>query len=683
MATRYNKTLADYLVIAISPALIMTLVGSLVFFLLEVFYQGNFTARLYYFLTLFIFAAVLISRIAIEEGQERATLFGLPLAAAILTAISRFVQFHGSLESLSFVINSGLIALIWWCAHKLTWDCTMIDESEPSSGEGLLDAAGLGRGAKSAAAGDVQTDPARDAGGLQPGLARHGNHRRDRRSKPHAPGVWIVYFSLAALPLFGLGQLAIPAADAPRRRYAFCLLAVYVASGLGLLVTTSLLGLRRYLRQRQLPMPMYMANIWIALGCALIFLVMGLALFVPRPSAEYAISKLPAVMGSPDQKPSKHGMGRDGVKGNQGRPVLDKNKGKVAADGGDARQPGETPPDKPAGEKTSGNKSGSDKSGSDKPGSDKSGSDKSGSDKSGSDKSGSDKSGSDKSGSDKSDGDKPSKDKPAESGPSNEKARQQPRGDTKEPSSSGGPKSESPPRQPPAQGSKNDRTHDTQNQGTKSDPIQQPPESNDADSGTSTAENRAENDTPELTPPAATEVAPRFDSLLPFLQLLFYAVVIGIAVFWAWRQRAKILAALRGMLAELRLLWERLFGGRKKASKAATAGASGPPPPRSFADFADPFSTGMAERVPADQLVQYIFAAVEAWALEGGFPREPEQTPHEFAGSIGQRAESLRLSTLRLADLYCEAAYAPGRLQLASRRPLEELWRGLLLNSLS
>ena len=70
MSTRYDKTLADYLVIAVSPALIMALIGSLVFFLLEVFYQGNFDGRLHYILTLFIFAAVLIGRISIEEGIE-------------------------------------------------------------------------------------------------------------------------------------------------------------------------------------------------------------------------------------------------------------------------------------------------------------------------------------------------------------------------------------------------------------------------------------------------------------------------------------------------------------------------------------------------------------------------------------------------------------------------------------
>ena len=145
MSRRYDKTLADYLVIAVSPALIMALIGALVFFLLEVFYQGNYVARLHYILTWFILATVLIARIAIEEGSERAALFSLPLAVATLVAINRYVEFHGNVPgSLNMVINVALMGLIWWCAHKLTWDCTMIDRPAAGSGQGLLDATGLG-----------------------------------------------------------------------------------------------------------------------------------------------------------------------------------------------------------------------------------------------------------------------------------------------------------------------------------------------------------------------------------------------------------------------------------------------------------------------------------------------------------------------------------------------------------
>ena len=53
-----TETLADYLVVAICPALIMLLVGSLMYFLVEVFYQGEFKARLLWVMAMFVMAIV-------------------------------------------------------------------------------------------------------------------------------------------------------------------------------------------------------------------------------------------------------------------------------------------------------------------------------------------------------------------------------------------------------------------------------------------------------------------------------------------------------------------------------------------------------------------------------------------------------------------------------------------------
>ncbi len=238
---RLNKTLIDYLIIAISPALIMTLVGSLVFFLLDVFYKGNFAGRLNVIFALFVFAAVLVARISIEESRERAMLFAAPLAIVTLLAIMRFVQFQGALQAFSFFINIGLIAIVWWSANQLTWDCTMIDEDAEDSGEGLLEAVGLDQPGKAALEKEIAPvalspsppDPL-PKGARSLGDASKAWWRRflDRRRRPHAPGLWVVYFSLAALPLFGIGQFFIPASDQENRQYAFQLLCIYTASGL-------------------------------------------------------------------------------------------------------------------------------------------------------------------------------------------------------------------------------------------------------------------------------------------------------------------------------------------------------------------------------------------------------------------------------------------------------------------
>ncbi len=135
---RREKTLADYVVIAISPVLIMTLVGSLAFFLLELSYQGQYEIRLKWILFWFVLASVLVARIAIEQGKEHASLFGFALIAVVGFAAIRLVD--------AFLLAWLLLAISWWCTWKLTWDCTLIDDREDASGEGLLQAAGFSAG---------------------------------------------------------------------------------------------------------------------------------------------------------------------------------------------------------------------------------------------------------------------------------------------------------------------------------------------------------------------------------------------------------------------------------------------------------------------------------------------------------------------------------------------------------
>src|SRR6266702_2945653 len=89
---RLEMTPIDYVVIALSPALIMALVGSLCLFLLEIGYRGPYGGRLVWIMCWFVFAIVLIARISIEEGKEKALLYGLALSGAVAVAMLRFVD---------------------------------------------------------------------------------------------------------------------------------------------------------------------------------------------------------------------------------------------------------------------------------------------------------------------------------------------------------------------------------------------------------------------------------------------------------------------------------------------------------------------------------------------------------------------------------------------------------------
>src|SRR4030088_3323736 len=90
--SRREKTLADYVVIALSPALIMTLVGSLAFFLLAVAYRGQFEERVQWVMFWFVMGAVLVARIAIEQEREQANLLGWILAGLTALFVYKFVE---------------------------------------------------------------------------------------------------------------------------------------------------------------------------------------------------------------------------------------------------------------------------------------------------------------------------------------------------------------------------------------------------------------------------------------------------------------------------------------------------------------------------------------------------------------------------------------------------------------
>jgi hypothetical protein len=264
-----TKTLADYMVIGISPMLIMLLVGSLSFFLIQVFYRGEAVGSVRWVVFWFVMAVVLVSRIGIEQGTSQAAGYGLALAGATWIYL---VQIHPA-----YLVGIILLGTVWWCAHKLTWDCTVIDDDEDASGSGLLQTAAEGRRSR------PETTPSGPAGKKTVTGSGFKPDRKRRAAIPHPPGLWVVYFSLLALPLFGIGQMLLPGGDTASRRAGFAFLFVYMAATVGLLLTTSFLGLRRYLRQRHLKMPGIIAFGWLKFGAGVAGLVLAAALLLPRP----------------------------------------------------------------------------------------------------------------------------------------------------------------------------------------------------------------------------------------------------------------------------------------------------------------------------------------------------------------------------------------------------------------
>jgi len=305
-ADRESSPVADIVFTAISPALVMLMVGSLVHFLITVLPTGDYKDRLQYTSFFFVFGAVLVARIAIQYDAGRASMYGLGLAIVTFLAMTSYVSYPGGMKSFGWAINLGLMGLIWWSANKLTWDCTHLDENRDASGRGLLAASAEPFNAE---VGKPRKRKKKESA-FGAWTAAWWAHHDANRNKPHTPGVWVLYFALAALPLFAIGQSLIPAEDAERRRSAFLQMSAYTGSALGLLVTTSLLGLRRYLRQKKAKAPASLSLGWLGLGSALIVVFLVVGAFLPRPYSEVPWFGLPQA-GKSDRQASKYAQLKD------------------------------------------------------------------------------------------------------------------------------------------------------------------------------------------------------------------------------------------------------------------------------------------------------------------------------------------------------------------------------------
>jgi hypothetical protein len=305
--------LIDLAAVALSPVLVALMVGSLVFFLTEVGYRGQYPGRMLWTLCFFVAGCVLIARLSIQEGRGHAALYAGGLAVATLLALLRF-----SGDSVGLVGSLVLMPLIWWATDTLVWDCTHLDEGRKASGRGLLAAAGLDDVSQQ----EPDDDPppkGQPAGWLE----RFAAYRAARNKRPHTPGLWVLYFALAALPIFALGQSLIDPADTARRRACFAYMAVYVGSALGLLVTTSLMGLRKYLEERGARVPAALTLGWLGLGGGLILGFLVVAALLPRPHSETPLLGMsragntppPTAKADDRRQASKNAAVRDGSAG--------------------------------------------------------------------------------------------------------------------------------------------------------------------------------------------------------------------------------------------------------------------------------------------------------------------------------------------------------------------------------
>ena len=254
---------------------------------------------------MYTLGAVAIARVAIEQDRSYSLGYAVVLGLVAFIAMLRF------LDSTLFIIF--ILAMIGYLSDTIVRDCTLIDEDADSSDQGLIDA------------GKRYLQEQRDYGYQQANPQSSSNEQRTsgthlsdptpstKNHKGAQPGRTVLYLAFAALPLFGIGQLFFRDDTATWQR-AQRLLAFYLFSSLSLLVTTSFLGLRRYLRQRNTEMPRDVTVSWITGGLLLIGIILFIAFAIPIPGNKLANFDTEFRIGTPDWlKSSEFGWGKEGT----------------------------------------------------------------------------------------------------------------------------------------------------------------------------------------------------------------------------------------------------------------------------------------------------------------------------------------------------------------------------------
>ncbi len=664
---RKQKMTFDYMVIAISPTLVTIMVTSLALFVSTILNPSPFLGRFNFVLMMYSMATVAIARISIEEGKERAVLFGIPLAAVTLLAMSTLVQYEEAVGGMKFIYSAIIIAVTWWSAHQLTWDCTVIDEHDDSSGQGLLQKIGLEELIVNTEQSSEQADATSELK-EQPDESVQGwfDRWKENRKKPHTPGVWVIYYSLAALPLFGFGHLF---TDSATNELCFKYLFLYVASGLGLLLTTSFLGLRRYLRHRDVEMPNDMASTWLTVGVFMIAAFMIAAMILPRPGNAQQIADVSNWFdqSQDEYNTSENAIGSDGKDDEQGGQNSDQQDGASGTDE-NAENSGQSEntddSNQAAGQSGENSEEGNQSSGEDSGNS--ASEQQSDQNNSGETNQSDDQQGQEKQGNQNSPNDQGTPENQGGQGGQEDQRDQQEQGDSEQ---TGGQSDQN----TQVQQGQDEQTQNSSEQQSSSSETQRSQSNNDS----SESEGEQNNDSSSSQSSFKMPSMPSLGILGKIFQLLFWAVIGIILILYLIKNYKALLQALREMLSGFMNWLAGVFAGTQQpeSTEVVEDVVTQTPPFAPFSSFRNPFTTNA--QMTQNELVKYSFTALESLGYELGIARHDDQTPKEFTQAIANHIAPLGQSALRLGNHYSLAAYAPTLLSQSCIQDLQEFWSQL------
>lgn len=641
------KTAADYAATAVAPVLIFLMISSLANFLMLVLYHGSHPQRVAWTLMMFTLGTVGIGRVAIEKDRAYSLGYAGILGFVAFIAMLRFVD--------SPIFSAFILVVIAYLSDRIVHDCTLIDDSVDASGQGLIDSGRLFVRKQIESGG-----PARDTHD-EPVKTTRGNRQNQ-------PGRTVMYLALAALPLFGLGQFFLRE-DAATWRRAQWLLGLYLFASLSLLVTTSFLGLRRYLRQRRVDMPKDVSVAWLAGGLFMIASILLVAYLAPLPGQAIASFQLPNFLDSPGGLgASKFGWGDEAADKSdpnatstgqdpkaQGKEVqsIASQKGAPAGDAGDGDRD-----DGPAGQSKGGKKAsqggGDQQSDAESKGqsrsqsnsqnrsqSEQKGEGDGGKQQSSESQSGKNSQANEQNSTQTDDGSRGSEDSPSQADSDTQSSRSKDESDPSDPSSS-----------------------DQQERAQPNDGSDRPPDETRSGDAPADKQGRSDPSDSGFSDPIGN-VIPTISGMIRFLVFL---ALMGIVAAFVWLNRAAILAWWQSITAAKPTQSEDTFDDFLLEETGV--------PPRAFSSYRNPFGSEQDPR----RIVVITFAAFEAWTREQGATRGKNETPSEFIRRVAGALPTVSTAATQVVDSYNRIVYGRGNASQRDLQAAREVWNAMQKN---
>ncbi|MFA6242995.1 MAG: hypothetical protein WC655_18790, partial [Candidatus Hydrogenedentales bacterium] len=294
------RSITDLLLDCMTPIMIVVMVYSVIFFLLDVrfIFTEVHDANLRWVAFCFVVGVVALNRLIARDGKDESLMYvgGLGMAIGLYTVVTTTSYGVGSVArgfmnsvGAALVFNLTIVAFVWWLANRLTHECC-VDENRTAGDIGIL--TGTARRLRTAMEPKSKTPKIQTTmDAVDPSEWKKPQRKAppkpadatERLSKRH-PGISIFYFSIPVFIIFALGQRVVQHGGEFMILAGHFYIGAYALSALSLLMLSSLAGLRDYFRSRRVHLPSGIGPFWIGLGSVMILMVLFAAIALPTPS---------------------------------------------------------------------------------------------------------------------------------------------------------------------------------------------------------------------------------------------------------------------------------------------------------------------------------------------------------------------------------------------------------------